>query len=89
MPARERSWFDDVWRCSSRSQASELSTTDILHDFVRALWAEALKRRRGALPASGDDAAAEERLRLTADVKRLSSARWNTVKDIVRQYLNQ
>ena len=89
LPARERSWFDDVWQCSSRSQASELSTTDILHDFVRALWAEALKRRRGALPASGDDAAAEERLRLTADVKRLSSARWNTVKDIVRQYLNQ
>ncbi len=33
----------------------------------------------------GDAAAEEERLRLTADVKRLSSARWSAVKDIVRR----
>ena len=85
LPARERAWFDDVWQGSVRSQASELSATDILEDFVRSLWAEALRRRRGALPASGDAAAEEERLRLTADVKRLSSARWSAVKDIVRR----
>ena len=83
---RERRWFDAMWAEAGRSQASALSVTDILEDFVRSLWAEALKRRRGALPASGDAAADEERLRISLDLKRLSSVKWHAVKDLVRSY---
>lgn len=84
LPARERAWFDAMLLASDRSQASALSVTDILQDFVRTLWIEALKRRRGALPAVGDAAAEMERMRLSLDVKRLASVRWHTVKEIVR-----
>lgn len=84
LPARERAWFDAMLLASDRSQASALSATDILQDFVRTLWIEALKRRRGALPAVGDAAAEMERMRLSLDVKRLASVRWHTVKEIVR-----
>ncbi len=84
LPAHERTWFDAIWLASDRSQASALSATDILQDFVRALWIDALKRRRGALPAAGDAAAETERMRLSLDVKRLASVRWHTVKEIVR-----
>ncbi len=86
LPARERAWFDAAWLASDRSRASALSATDILQDFVRGLWIEALKRRRGALPAAGDAAAEEERLRLSLDVKRLASVRWHTVKEMVRGF---
>ena len=84
LPARERAWFDAVWFASARSQASALSETDILQDFVRALWIEALKRRRGALPAAGDAEAEMARMRLSLEMKRLASARWPDVKEIVR-----
>ena len=86
LPAHERTWFDAILLASDRSQASALSATDILQDFVRALWIEALKRRRGALPAAGDAAAEMERMRLSLDVKRLASVRWHTVKELVRGY---
>jgi len=81
---RERAWFGAILCASGRSQASALSATDILQDFVRALWAAALKRRRGALPAAGDAAAEAERLRLSLDLKRLASVRWPAVKELVR-----
>ena len=86
LPAQARTWFGAIWLASDRSQASALSATDILQDFVRALWIESLKRRRGALPAVGDAAAETERMRLSLDVKRLASVRWHTVKELVRGY---
>ena len=86
LPERERTWFGAILCAADRSQASALSATDILQDFVRALWIAALKRRRGALPAAGDAAAEGERLRLSLDVKRLASARWHAVKDLVRDF---
>ena len=86
LPERERTWFGAILCAADRSQASALSATDILQDFVRALWIAALKRRRGALPAAGDAAAEGERLRLSLDVKRLASARWHAVKGLVRDF---
>ena len=83
---RERAWFDAILLDAGKSQASALAATDILKEFVRTLWAEALRRRRGALPAVGDAAVEAERLRLSMDVKRLATVRWHTVKDLVRGY---
>ena len=89
LPPRERRVFDAIWTESGQSRPSALSATDILEDFVRSLWAEALRRLRGALPADGGAESAAERLRITADIKRLASVRWRTAKEIVRSYLPQ
>ncbi len=86
LPPHERAWFDAILLDAGKSQASALAATDILQEFVRTLWAEALRRRRGGLPAVGDAAAEAERLRLSMDVKRLATVRWHTVKDLVRGY---
>ena len=83
----EREWFDSVLLSGSKTESSGLSATDILQDFVRALWADELKRERGSLPASGDAEADMRRMKLSMDLKRLSSVRWATVKDMVRDWL--
>ncbi len=56
-----------------------------MQDFVRALWADALRRRRGGLPAMGSDDADLERMRLSVKAKQLVRVRWNVVKDLVRE----
>ena len=84
---RERAWFDAILVGVGKSQASALSATDILKDFVRARWSERLRRRRGALPAVGDAAAETARVQLSMDLKRLSTARWPDVKMMIRRYL--
>ena len=84
---RERKWFDSVLMETEKSASSELDVTDILQDFVRAIWIEALKRMRGGLPASGDVEAEMKRLRITTDLKRLARARWHDVKEIVTEYM--
>ena len=84
---RERRWFDGVLMETEKSASSELDATDILQDFVRAIWIDALKRMRGGLPASGDAEAEIKRLRITTDLKRLARARWHDVKEIVTEYM--
>lgn len=86
LPSRARAWFDAILLDAGKSQASALAATDILQEFVRTLWAAALRRRRGALPAVGDAAVERTRLALSMDLKHLASARWPDVKKMVRNY---
>lgn len=85
---QERVWYDALLLESERSQASSLSATDILEDFVRLLWAEHLRRVRGALPAAGDAQADMLRLKISMDLKRLSGVKWHTVKEMVRDWMD-
>ena len=87
LPPTERAWFDAVLLAAGKTEASELSTSDILHDFVRALWSDVLRRRRGALPAAGDPAADLERMKLTMDLKRLARVKWHDVKEMVEAFV--
>ena len=82
-----RAWFDAVLLDSAKAQASGLSATDILQDFVRTLWAEALRRERGTLPASGDPEADLRRMKISMDLKRLSSVKWHSVKDMIHDWM--
>ena len=82
---RERRWFDAILLSVDKTQASQLSATDILQDFVRSIWSEHLARVRGALPASGDEAAEIARMQITLDLKHVRSVRWPAVKDIIRR----
>ena len=87
LEGREREWFDSVLLSGSKTESSGLSPTDILQDFVRALWADELKRERGSLPASGDAEADLRRMKLSMDLKRLASVKWGSVKNMVRDWL--
>jgi len=89
LPDGDRGWFDAVLLGGGKTQSSGLSATDILQDFVRTLWADYLKRVRGALPASGDAEADLKRMRISMDLKRLSSVRWANVKDLVRAWMDE
>ena len=80
----ERVWFDAILLNGGKTQASDLSATDILEGFVRSLWAEALKRERGALPAAGDPEADLRRMQISVDLKRFASVTWSAVKEMVR-----
>ncbi len=81
----ERGWFDELMLSAGRTNASSLSAVDIMQDYVRALWCDCLKRRRGALLADGGAATDVERIRISATLKRLNMVKWHTVKEIVRK----
>ena len=85
----ERTWFDAVLLNGAKTQASAMSATDILQDFVRSLWSDALRRERGNLPAAGDPEADLRRMKLSMDLKRLSSVRWATVKEMIHDWLRE
>ena len=87
LAGHEREWFDSVLLSGGKTESSGLSATDILQDFVRSLWADELKRERGSLPAKGDSEADLRRMKLSMDLKRLSSVRWATVKDMIRDWM--
>lgn len=84
---RERGWFDGLLLAAGRTDASTLSPVDIMQDYVRALWCDCLKRRRGALPAAGGPETDMQRMRISADLKRLNMVKWHTVKEMVRQLI--
>ena len=84
-----RTWFDAILLNGAKTQASGLSATAILEDFVRSLWADALRRERGALSASGDPEADLRRMKLSMDLKRLPSVCWETVKEMIRDWLRE
>ena len=85
--ANERAWLDDILLNGGKTQSSALSPSDILQDFVRSLWSDALRRMRGKLPASGDPEADLQRMKMSTDLKRLSTARWPLVKEIIRNWM--
>ena len=89
LPPQERAWFDQLLLGQNRAMASGFEISDIAEDFVRALWVEHLKRLRGDLPASGDAAADLKRMKITLDLKRLNSVKWSSVKDMVRDWMQQ
>ena len=87
LPQCERGWFDELMLAAGRANAGERAATDIMQEFVRVLWKDFLVRRRGELPAVGDDAAVMERLCISDAMKRLDLAKWHDVKDIVRRLI--
>lgn len=84
---RERSWFDAVLTGQAKTMECGLEPVDVLEDFVRTLWSERLRRIRGGLPISGDGDSDALRMKITLDLKRLNSVKWNTVKELVRDWI--
>jgi DNA primase len=85
LSAVERAWFDGIYLRAGRVQACGLPASDVLRDFARLLWSDAIERERGALPAAGtaqDDAA---RMRLSLELQRFKTAPWDTVASLIRK----
>ena len=82
----ERRWLDNVLVQAGRAQASTQKPTDTMQDFVRGLWCDYVRRKRGALPANGGEESDTQRLRLSMALKGLQQAKWSSVKDIVRDF---
>ena len=87
LPVEERAWFDRLVGGVGRAQASALQPRQILEDFIRRLWIDCLKRRRGALPVTGGESATVERMRLSMAIKHLESVRWESAEQIIRDQL--
>ena len=82
----ERRWFDKVLALAGRAQASTQKPTDTMQDFVRGIWSDFVRRRRGALPANGGEESDAQRLRLSMVLKCLQQSKWSSVKDIIRDF---
>ena len=87
LPAAERAWFDRILLNSGKSQASTLKPTEIIQEFVRALWCDRLRRVRGELPADGGPDVEARRMRISMDLKRFLQVRWATVKEMIRDLM--
>lgn len=83
---KEREWYDAVLLGAGKTGSSGLSATDIMQDFVRAMWEAYLKRARGSLPASGNPEADLMRVRLSMALKQFRQSRWARVKDMIRDF---
>lgn len=85
----KRAWFDRILLKQHHAIESGLGIFEIAEDFVRKLWVDRLRRVRGNLPALGDAAVDEKRLKITLDLQRLNAVKWATVKDLIRDWRRQ
>ena len=87
LSGRERVWFAAMLARQGMAMECGLEPEKVLEDFVRTLWIAYWKRVRGALPAVGDESADMRRIKITLDLKRLNAVKWNTVKEMVREWI--
>ncbi len=76
LPPVERGWLNGILLSDDKSGLSELSAERILHDFLRQLWVEAVRRRQGALPADSTPETDMLRLNYSTCIRRLQRDAW-------------
>lgn len=84
----EREWFDRILLNAGMSQASGLSVAEQFQNAARLLWADLLKRMRGALPINGGPDVDARRMEITMDLNILPLADWREVGEIIRRTEN-
>lgn len=79
----EREWFDKIYLGAGKTEASAMTAEDILRDFVRKFWVARLKRERNSISSSSGLEGDMKRMKLSMDIKRLSSAVWTDVSVLI------
>ena len=75
--------LETVFLARERAALSELSPSRILEDFLRRLWAEAVRRRLGELPLQGDAGLERRRLELSVTMRKFKSASWKVASSFM------
>ena len=82
---REQQWLDRIFEESARGKSlgSGETVARNLQNFIRDLWVDHLRRRRGELPVA-DQSAEAQRFEISYNMRRLKDVKWSDVKDIIQ-----
>ena len=83
LPAADVRLLEGIFIAKERAALSELEPRQILEDFLRRLWADAVRRRLGALPVRGDEELERRRLELSVRMRRFKSAPWKVASSLM------
>jgi DNA primase len=79
----EREWFDKIYIGAGKTEACALTAKDILHNFIRTLWIEKLKRESNSISANESVESGLERLKLSMNIKEITRGSWEDVARII------
>lgn len=77
-------WLDHILLNEEKSVSCELSPEQILQNFLRRLWMEAVQRRQGELPATSSPENDMARLRYSTDIRKLQRMTWERASALMR-----
>ena len=86
LTVREQAWLDRIFEesASGRSLGSGESAARNLENFIRDLWIDHLRRKRGGLPVT-DQSFEAQRFEISYNMRRLKDVKWNSVKAMIRE----
>ena len=82
----EQKWMDRIFEESAggRSLGSGETVAHNLENFIRDLWIDSLRRRRGELPVS-DQSVEARRFEISYNMRRLKDLKWKGVKTLIAE----
>jgi DNA primase len=83
----EREWFDKIYVGAGKTEASALTSIEILRDFACKFWIERLKRERNSVSLNADVDSEIKRMRLSMDIKHLTNGDWNVVAGLIKNLM--
>ena len=86
LSGREQTWLDRIFEesASGRSLGSGETPAHNLENFIRDLWIDHLRRKRGGLPVT-DQSFEAQRFEISYNMQRLKDVKWNSVKAMIRE----
>ena len=69
-------WFDDIMLGRAPTELSELSPAEMMRQLLRRLWAEALRRVQGRLPAASTPENDARRLMYSTQIRTIERGSW-------------
>lgn len=86
LSGREQAWLDRIFEesASGRSLGSGETPAHNLENFIRDLWIDHLRRKRGGLPVT-DQSFEAQRFEISYNMQRLKDVKWNSVKAMIRE----
>ena len=83
IPEAEMARLEMVFLSKERAALSELAPLQILADFLRRLWSDAVRRRLGELPMHGDEELERRRIRLSVIARRFKGTPWKVATSLM------
>lgn len=81
----EREWFDKILLGAGKTEASAMTSIEILHDFTRKFWIERLKRERNSIALDASAESDVRRMKISMEIKRFASGAWDDVAALIKE----